>query len=484
MQNQKKHSSLLVILIFSLLVFKNSANGQAPQNIHLIKIFDFHTEIIDERTHEDKSYKIRYGAKKFESYITSKSQKVADKLSLPLKQYSFYDKTYIEDPLNSRFSKHAIDEDLLSIECENDIIIIAVFAHGFGTNTNENKTDSVEYPYIILNYNRDISDSKPYYDILKTLNNKKPSLILSIVNTCQETVDDKTAYNINNRYNGYLRSFNANFVTAGGGTKIDENEFFISEDNIEKLFTKPEVGSPIGNETVLIDLVSCSNGEYTYVDEEGGHFISSFMSVFDEQLSKNENVDWFEIALQTKLKTEKSIKSYNEYLKTKKSSKYHVQTPQCYVSLLPYNSIKPKYLQTSKTIIPNPDDNPNPCQKTIVINKDFYSPYNSPSYKFAIRLTKLANTYIQSGQPDYAIEALDVALPVLKSNNDKYFEATAYENKGWAYLDKGDNQKAIENFKIAMQKFDEIGCCGSATTIRAKLVQLGVKPSELTIKCN
>lgn len=462
-------NSLLITL--TLVFWLSISYGHAqPKTVHLINIFDFQTEIVDPITGELKSYKISVGAEKFRSYITAKAYKIAETLKIPLKSHDFFDADFIPDPLHSKFSKYAIQDSLYKLSCKGDIVIVAVLCHGFSSNTEKYSNDSVNYPNLILNYSGNISESIPFGDILCSLTKKQPSLILSIVSTCQELVSDVIASMIQKRYEGFLRNFN-NFSIAGKNDQVPyTNSFEVRIERINDLFNQENLKTYVNDssQTICIELISCDKGEYTYIDEEGGHFLSAFMDVFDESLNSPLKVDWLSIAEKTKLKTQNTINDYNTYLQNKRSEDYHLQNPQCFVTAKSGSCSDMPYFITSTLTNQQFGEN----SADFYIYQDHLSKNIETPYYIAVRFVKLGDSYREAGNPELAIRTLDVAIEMLQQTENQYVLATAYEKKGLALRDKLETDAAINELRKARNIFSSLNCQGSVSAIDHILVSL------------
>jgi Flp pilus assembly protein TadD len=75
-----------------------------------------------------------------------------------------------------------------------------------------------------------------------------------------------------------------------------------------------------------------------------------------------------------------------------------------------------------------------------------------------------ASGYVAAQRWDEAIADLNKAIEL------KPDDAIAYENRGWAYEEKGDVQKAIENYREAAKLNPDY------ELPRDNLARLGVKP--------
>ncbi len=473
------------------------AQKRQPSTIHIIEILDFNTAYrTSENEAHDAGYIMKNASNSIKNAIVPFLGDMADNLHLKIKEHvvhdapgSFdYDHPENNDVNKLKYTPLFLNKVLSDLECKNDIVVILYSGHGFSFA--ENKESRVSYPNLILNYKNSFSPYYSFRDILNKVYSKSPLMVLSIVSACQ-TEPNKTLAKLIKKENSEQMARNTFVYNFSGGTagldnpKQNRSLTSVETDRARELFFLPNY-SDINDNILSVELISSSHGELTYINHRGGHFVRAFKFAISSLIKCNNNkaVNWQDIASLTDTKTKEYVNDANKDLPDNDKQK---QTPQCFVFIKNKKGDVIKKYEKPLTVVncegntnvntPTPNDNP-------AVFSDYYAPYNrTPSYNFAIHLTKLANTYRESGQPDYAIEALSAALPVLKSNNNKYFEATAYENKAWAYLDKGDKQKAIDNFKIAMQKFDVIGCCGSAITIRAKLIQLKVKPEEIKIKC-
>lgn len=80
------------------------------------------------------------------------------------------------------------------------------------------------------------------------------------------------------------------------------------------------------------------------------------------------------------------------------------------------------------------------------------------SILYAITTYNIANIYWQWDQNDKALELLDESLNIYQKFNELLRMSQAYYTKGLIYAyDKGDNQKALEMFRISLDLREKIG---------------------------
>lgn len=425
---------LKAFMLFALVTFFSFANAQ--NKIHLIKILTF----------DDGEYVFRENAK----VVSSRMDKEVADLSTKLGGYQIVN----YELFNDKFNKNSILQEIENMSCTKDIVIVVYFGHGYRSQVNK-----TPYPDLYL---QNFDNSVNFGVILEKLKLKKPSFILSSVTACQQSIFD---FNQPIPYDFMIDDYKT-FTAAPIVYDVRQTERY------NDLFKRPEYKD---YQTVSVEFIACSEGEFAYVDlaYNGGYFFEEFINAIQNGLVQKNKSTWTSIAEDVNKRT--VARSQNEHK--------GIQHPFCLINLITADN---KAIVTRVPEKGKPDDpvisNPNEVNKDVV---DYYDPYpGTPTLTFAIRLTKLSNTYREAGQPDFAIKALNEALPVLESG-DKYFEATAYENLGLAYLDKKDIENAKKNLKLAMEKFDKLSCCGSATTIRKRLIAapFNMKPSELNISC-
>ena len=61
------------------------------------------------------------------------------------------------------------------------------------------------------------------------------------------------------------------------------------------------------NQLLSVELLSCSKGQFTWVDAEGGHFLTSFMDALEEALKSTEEASWEKIAATTVFKMKNRV---------------------------------------------------------------------------------------------------------------------------------------------------------------------------------
>ncbi len=417
---------LLLFVIFSI------NNIFAQQRIHLIKIVD-----TDVPGHGD----MRMGAEELIGVMNREIVSLAKGLGfneIDLKTKKF-DYEVTGSKYNNNFSLKSINELLDTIACKNDIVIVATYTHGVRS---ERPKDV--YPLLSL-----ASETIHFQDILNKLISKKPSFMLSIVTSCQ-------AGPANNIFSPQIET---KYVSTASG-------MLRSPEKYEKLFIEKKDDV----QTVSVEFLSCSPSEYSYVDIYGGPFFYKLINIFRTTLDKNSNVkeiNWKYIANELN----------QGFVKQTKNRAYGSQCPNSLMREFRHNKV-PVITKLSGCY-----DNPK------LTYSDYYKPYkNGISHTFAVRLVKLANSY-RSAKCDncneYALETLDKAIEVLRKHKDIYFEASAIELKGIIHYEQGKLKEAEKELFNAMVKFKSINCCGSATTIKIRLINdLNVDKQDIRLNTN
>jgi len=110
----------------------------------------------------------------------------------------------------------------------------------------------------------------------------------------------------------------------------------------------------------------------------------------------------------------------------------------------------------------------------------------------ALEYIKTGNTLRESAQFERAEEFLLLGLKEVKDNN-KYWEATAYENLGLLYRDQGRTDEAIINLRKALKIYKDLRSATSAKAITAMLegieekeqlyagIEIGAKGVKLSV---
>lgn len=365
-----------------------------------------------------------------------------------------------------KFNKANVQDLISKLNCEEDIVILTYVGHGFRS-IKEVRDD---LPQLKLNYTpKDYTRANTIFlsDILYDLYSKKPKFVLSMINSCNDVPNiDKT----NNPYSKHTPRTEFEYVrsVAAGETAFGSNERYFDL-----------LKNDLVNTTKSVTLLSCEKGQKSWLNDEGGFFHQLLMKSLQDNLQSDKKITWKQIGDQARTETIQWTERTNQKQGTgiEQYPTYEIFNVQgrkfsSITSPSPYGG----NITTNTAIAP--------FSSNVV---DYYNPYKKINLNYAIRLTKLSNTYREMKCYDCALNALDKAIPVLNKNGSLYFEATAYENKGWLYLDENNpsknKDKAISYFKTALFKFDKFGSCGSANTIKTLLISLGVDEKELPIKC-
>lgn len=447
----------VMLKAFMLFIFISCSELiNAQDKVHLIKILDFN----------ELEYVLRANASHVEATMEKEIEVLAKNLNIPESGIISH------DLYGPKFTREGILGELRNLQCENDIVVIVYFGHGFKSETN-----TTEYPDL---YIANLDNSINFSDVLGIIKKKKPNFMLSVVSTCQEHYT-----NFTNPYPPIIPPTQRQIRTYTASPVVYEVR---QPQRYQDLFKREEAQN---FQTVSIEFLSCSDGEVSYFSDDqvfgGGYFFEEFIKIFHDNLLKpTEKINWTSIAEET----------YKNTVLASKDEPKGIQHPYCLVDFISKSGESTTKLLTENVLNFKPVNIP--ADTPIVIDKpktnsippavyisDYYHPYKgTPSLAYAIRLTKLSNTYREAGHPDYAISAINEALPILQ-RGDKYFEATAHENLGLAYLDKNDIENAKKHLSIAMKKFDAFGSCGSATTIRRRLLlaPFNMTEVELMITC-
>jgi hypothetical protein len=311
-------------------------------------------------------------------------------------------------------------------------------------------------------------------------------------NVAQHIKDNEQNYNSLSDFS--TKSFGSRWTTASATTNVTNTAKEMSIERVKDLFGLAGNSGDINNEynTIYVELLSSSKGEKTYIDPRGGHFFRAIRSSFDKNLYENQaTTKWEYVAFCVDSLTKAYIQNYNN---SAEDEGHHIQNPQCRVYKVGTglsNKVELKYhpvITGGSSANSSTSTTPNVILSSV---SDYYAPYQKRiSYAFALRLTKLSNTYREAGCYQCALDALDAAEPVLKSNGDKYFSAAAIEQRGLVHLDmywrtknESDKQLTVQYFKACMATFDKLNCCGSVNTLRSRLLDLGVNSDDLKLKC-
>lgn len=481
----------------------HSQNNQ-PVTIHVINILDYISDYSDQN-----GYAIRYASDEIKSYVQSKMAKVANKVNAgQLKVYDIFDKKGMfnhnpyRNPEKNKFSKVYLLEEVEKMDCEGDVVVVVYNGHGFTNSQSKtfmgNNGRGITYPNLVLHYDPPTSAKHylAYDELLCKIQKKKPAMVLSIVSACQEKISNQVegmmAFNTSNPNSstvdslrdenfGTTQEYAFGFERASANAELVTNPFQVNEERTMELFNpyyKDDYRQAVENDKVIsIELLSCSKGEFTWVDAEGGHFLTSFMDALDQALDSPIETSWEYVASNTYEITRRRVSAYNLYASTKGGRfDEHVQSPQTKVFFrtedcneTPIARPLPRIPNTLAT---------NTFQGLTISNTEYfkYQKYlngkQRPPIWLAVRFVKLGESYRTGGRPDYAVETLSAALPVLRANDHWYQLATAYERLGLAYRDQGNFVEARANYLEAQKLFKQLKVEGSLSVIQELIDQL------------
>lgn len=482
-------SIIMFISFISTTKGQSNINNNIPKKIHLINILDY----LSSSSTEQEGYAMRQASR----YLGASFEAKLNKLSNDLPQtevvtYNIFDNVdleaeeashnYYTDIEKNKFSKANLIKELQNISCKGDIVMVVYNGHGFSTSAKEGKRDNngttVDYPNLVLNYSPPRKDNHfvPYEDILCVLQEKQPAMIISLISTCQIEFDPIVEERIAINYEAYNQEFLTHFDRASVQEIYRNNEEAIQEARVNDLFnlsSNSHYNFLQQDQVLSVELLSCSKGEYTWVDTEGGHFLTSFIDVFSEGLKSSSSVTWEQIAANTQHKTEKRINAYNIYESTKGGDfEKHEQTPQCQVLVKDINC------QNIPRSLPLPTIKEGITSTPAVIAPSFFE-YEAhiqgrrkTPYWLAKRFVKLGESYRVAGSIEQAIRTLETAIPVLKANKNTYELATAYEKLGLAYQNKQDKNNALLYLNKAKKLFDIMKVEGSMDVINSLIEQV------------
>ncbi len=488
-----KALTFVICLLFFQCVYSRTQEG-GKIKIHIIELLDFHSESLNPDNSTDEGYTMKQTSNVLLHSIDVLFD-LEKKMNMEVIVYKLHDekKEYEEivESNTNRFSIDSLNACIQKIQCKGDIVIVLYSGHGF--TFPEEPISNISYPNLMLNYDRKPNIYVPYQDILLALQAKSPKMVLSVINACQNPIPKEIAQQIKDS-NPSITSKNyesSAYVKASAEavplTKIDPEI-----QRGKELFYLSNYANEIYADRLLsVELISCSKGEFTNINRRGGHFVRAFANTFSEKIGcKNLNhlIGWEEVAFEVAHKTKLSVEEYNSFNPSDK----HKQTPQCKVVIknaagkntlkelnMPSQSVSCDGIQQTVSAAPT-------AVQVVERPRTEFFEYSKVkahdaniSHTFAIRLTKLANTYREAKCFDCSIEALTVSIEALKKYKDVYFEATAYENLGLVYMDKGNSTTATYYLEKAFDLFKSINACGSATTIYNRLKEMGINDKKL-----
>lgn len=451
----------LVLLLTAF--FINAFAQRQPKAIHIIQILDFNTAY-KENTNDpgDAGYIMSKASASIKDAVVPLFSDLANSLNLQIKEHIIYDperSINYDDlsqnkPENLKFTPQYLDKILKDLKCENDIVVVLYSGHGFSFE----KTGNISYPNLMLNYNNDFKPYVNYGDVLKIVHSKKPTLVISIVSACQTTPPSNLVSIIKTENRQYFAnntfSFDMSQYANQSNVDIQRNRAQIEKKRASELFLLPKYNDLSTNQ-LSVELISSSHGEQTYINNRGGHFIRAFRDVMTDMIKSDKEINWQEVAFLVDKKTKEYVTDANKNLP---ENEKHKQTPQCIVYAKGVNGDIVKTYPLIGTVKDDP--------KGII---EVYAPYTGkPSMEYAIRLTKLSNTYREAGSKDFAMNAIEESLETLKGTNS-YFEAVAYENRAMIHLDNGNTSAAKEDFQKALSIYEKLNAKGSVNAIKARI---------------
>lgn len=475
----------LSFLLLCISVAVLGQSGKVPR-IHLISIVDRWSERSD---NYDKDYLLRRASELMHAEMSAKLNAISKEIKVmkglaPSEEifieHRVFDDGYTTNPDSNKFSWQRLDNILNEIDCKGDIVFVLYNGHGFSFSDPivDNRGNEMSYPDLILNYEGldplNPYSSMPYVDILCRLQRKQPSLIVSLVNACQNEV----APNLQKALTQTYETYQTKQYTTAGGNKGEPNKLEIREKNIRNLFllehSKYNQYKNNPNEILSAEFISCSKGEFTWIGDEGGHLYKNFSDVFDRLLEGQDSLTWEEIAKEVDSDTRDEIQDWNE-----KEDEIHLQNPQCRVFV--------KYLSCFSTPTPLNTPSRKPIYSggttgsntNLIEYKDYLKGTKIPPFWLARNFVKLGSSYRIAGGIDESLKILNVARPVVEKqvskkhrNNDKYLLASLYENTGLAHADNGDPSQAIEYLEKAKELYIETEAAGSVSVIDHLLEKL------------
>ena len=97
------------------------------------------------------------------------------------------------------------------------------------------------------------------------------------------------------------------------------------------------------------------------------------------------------------------------------------------------------------------------CQNQIVDSLEKLLPKLKEDTNKALTLNRLSENLLITNQPQKAMDFANQSIRISHSLHFTRVEASAYENRGYAYLWLGDTTQAEKDFLLALQMRKEIG---------------------------
>lgn len=246
----------IALMGLAVLCFVCSSQAQDHRHIHVLKILDSYNY---EATLQNAAQVMDYE-------IDMEVRLLADKMGI------FKENVHTYDLSGKRFCKDSLQwvVEMDMTYCKNDIVILVYLGHGF-----RSKDNWTDYPELYLG---NFDESVYFYDLLMDIIDKKPSVVLSIVNACNNDIGITTR-----PPQTPTTDFGSDYVVASVSGERQTRRY-------EELFKMQGE-----NQAVSIEFISARKGDVSYISREGGIFFREVMNSFRKHLSKNYSIVWNDI---------------------------------------------------------------------------------------------------------------------------------------------------------------------------------------------
>lgn len=265
-----------LLLVWGVLFIAFQLSAQDERRIHFLKILDTHAP----------NKILAKAAQAVDRTMDREVNALAGVLGIPTENVLKYDLTgehfTVEELENTMF----VDLGY----CRDDIFIITYVGHGYRA---FNQTDA--YPALYMS--GDLEKGIPYGEIIQMVAEHRPSIILSLVNACNNPLD--LTYQQPELPNKRLTGrYKKNDYTVAAPTMAGR-----SPTRYRNLFKKHYSG------TRSVEFISASPDYYTFIEDDGGIFFHKFLENFAQGLSASHNASWSTILSKTKSETESLVRA-------------------------------------------------------------------------------------------------------------------------------------------------------------------------------
>lgn len=199
--------------------------------------------------------------------MQSKTAEIAKYTKLKEVKIHLRESSATADRINKALNEISVNKD--------DVIIFFYAGHSYHPSSKK----STPWPTIVFSSS---SKSLPYDNVIKTLENKKPRLLLTIADSCN-----------------HFLSRDAEERYEARASKADS---YVLEHNYKQLFL---------DTSGKILVVSASPGESSWGGKSGGIFTNAFLSKLNAAVESHNGIDWKDILKDASKKTTQSTSNKN-----------------------------------------------------------------------------------------------------------------------------------------------------------------------------